>query len=276
LFEGSIVIVVMTRSWYDELSLAIIRLLGGRMIVVAHDPTLKQPLSLARRFSRSVLWRVASVLVAHSKELTKQAATVAKRSAEVVPHLPFLEYPSWAREVQPQMRQRGAKKRILVLGWIRSDKGLDRLPSIFRCLSPAVRNGMSVAFAGHGELRDTVTALSEVVEVVRPPWNRRLTDEEIACELLAADICIAPYKLVTASGSVVMALCCEMPVLAYDAGSLRDVVTDEGLVPLGDESQFARRLSGFVHEPASTRRYPLDVWKSLSIEAWLTAIDHAA
>ena len=32
------IVVVLTRSWYDELSLALAAVLSGRLIVVAHDP----------------------------------------------------------------------------------------------------------------------------------------------------------------------------------------------------------------------------------------------
>ena len=51
------VIVVMTRSWYDQIVLALFSALGARMIVIAHDPAPKAPLPKHLALSQWMLWR---------------------------------------------------------------------------------------------------------------------------------------------------------------------------------------------------------------------------
>ena len=44
---GTTVLVVMTRGWYDELTFALMALLGAQLVVIAHDPKPKRALPLA-------------------------------------------------------------------------------------------------------------------------------------------------------------------------------------------------------------------------------------
>ena len=60
---------VMTKGWYDELSLALVAILGARVVAFAHDPIPKWKISRLRRFSRKMLFKYATVLLAHSEAL---------------------------------------------------------------------------------------------------------------------------------------------------------------------------------------------------------------
>jgi hypothetical protein len=85
----SVIIVILTRSWYDELALATLAVMGARMIVVAHDPVPKQPLPRVRLLSRRFLWRQARAVVSHSEQLAAEASRACGRHVDSVPHLPF-------------------------------------------------------------------------------------------------------------------------------------------------------------------------------------------
>ena len=78
---GATVLLVMTRGWYDQLAFALMAMLGARVVVIAHDPKPKQALSAIGTFSRWLLWRRASALVAHSGTLAAEAASAAGRPA---------------------------------------------------------------------------------------------------------------------------------------------------------------------------------------------------
>jgi len=264
---GATVLVVMTRGWYDELAFALMARLGARVVVIAHDPKPKRALPPMRGLCRRLLWRQASALAAHSETLAEEATVAAGRSARVVPHLPFLEYAAWAKGAVPSSEP-ASLCRLLVLGQLRPDKGLDRIPNILGHLRAADRNRISIAFAGRGDCGEIVANVAQLTTVVRRPSESNLSDVEIANVLAQSDVLIAPYPFVSASGTVVLALSSGLRVIAYDTGALSDVVARDGLVPLGDEREFANRImaasrsgcGGPVLAPATWRKRSLDSW----------------
>jgi glycosyltransferase involved in cell wall biosynthesis len=266
------IVVVMTRGWFDELPLAFAAMLGARVIAIAHDPVPKTPLSRFALFSRRTLWRRATTLVAHSEKLAAQAAAAAGRPVKVVSHLPFTEYMTWTRSVAPDAKS-PTRKRFLVLGRMSADKGLARLPAILGLVPEEKRNRIAIAFAGKGNCDDIIARLPRQVEVSRLPVDRFLSDPEIAQELAQSDVLLAPYALnTTASGSVILALCRGLSVVAYDAGALADVVAADGLVRHGDEAGFAARIGAVLDAPCGGPTQSLDAWRQASLEAWLAAI----
>jgi glycosyltransferase involved in cell wall biosynthesis len=269
-WAGSTILLVMTRSWYDELAFALMAVLGARVVVIAHDPKPKQTLRPARAFSRRLLWQHASVLVAHSETLAAEAAVAGGRSAVIVPHLPFLEYAAWAKAAVPT--EPAQRCRLLVLGQLRPDKGLDRIPNILSHLQADDRNRISIAFAGKGDCSEIVAEVADLTEVVRRPSRYRLSDIEIASVLAQSDLLIAPYPLVSASGTVVLALSRGLRVVAYDTGALSDVVARDGLVSLGDEGEFANRIMTAVRSGYGGPAQTLATWKERSFKSWMQCL----
>jgi len=265
------VIVVETRGWYDKLFLALIAGLCGRIVVIAHDPVPKWRLPKAFLFSQRILWNFARVVLAHSEGLATQARAAGGRNTKVVPHLPFLEYATWARAIAPDIKSSSAC-RLLVLGQMRDDKGLDRLPDIFALIPEVKRSQISIAFAGRGDCTEIISKMRGLVAITRVPTNQYLSDVEIAQELAKSDVLLAPYPRVTASGSVVLALCRGMGVIAYDTGALAEVVSPEGLVPLGDEFTFAMRIVAATNLFVGGPKDPLHAWREASLRAWLEAL----
>lgn len=269
---GATVLVVMTRGWYDQLALALMALLGARVVVIAHDPKPKQRLPPMAALSRRQLWKRASALVAHSKTLAAEAAAAAGRPAVVVPHLPFLEYAGWAKAAVVRSES-SARCRLLVLGQLRPDKGLDRIPDILSHLPASDRDRISIAFAGKGDCREIVAKVAELTTVVRRPSENYLSDIEIASVLADNDLLIAPYRLVTASGTVVLALSTGLRVIAYDTGALSDVIAPDGLVPAGDEREFASRIMAAIRSGCGGSAKALATWREQSRASWVQCLD---
>jgi glycosyltransferase involved in cell wall biosynthesis len=269
---GTTVLVIMTRGWYDELAFALMAFLGARVVVIAHDPKPKQALPPIAALSRRLLWRRVSALVTHSETLAAVAAVAAGRPAVVVPHLPFLEYAAWAEAAVPASEP-AHRCRLLVLGQLRPDKGLDRIPGILSYLQAGDRNRISIAFAGKGDCSEIVAKVADLIEVVRRPSSHRLSDIEIASVLAQSDLLIAPYPVVSASGTVVLALSRGLRVVAYDTGALSDVVARDGLVTLGDEAEFANRIMTAVRCGYGGPAQTLAMWKERSFKSWLQCLN---
>jgi glycosyltransferase involved in cell wall biosynthesis len=269
---GATILLVMTRGWYDQLAFALMAVLGARVVVIAHDPKSKQKLSPISAFSRRLLWQRASALVAHSETLAAEAAAAGGRPAVVVPHLPFFEYAAWAKAAVPTSEP-ARQCRLLVLGQLRPDKGLDRIPAILGHLWADDRSRISIAFAGMGDCNEIVAEIASLTEVARRPSRHRLSDLEIAGVLAQSDLLIAPYPLVSASGTVVLALSRGLRVVAYDTGALSDVVARDGLVPAGDEKEFANRIMASIRSGRGGAALGLATWRERSLSSWLNALE---
>ncbi len=118
----------------DESVRAAVARLGGRVVVVAHDPEPKSLLSRRQLLGRSLLWRAAHRLLTHGPVLATQASAIAGRTALEVPHPPFC---GWAAQVSP--RQASDTTRSCWSGTSDPQKGIDRLPALLSLLSDADR-----------------------------------------------------------------------------------------------------------------------------------------
>lgn len=208
-----------------DLYLALLLVLAGRRVVyVDHNPSPERTLSgraggLLERLRRSPARRVV-----HSAYL---AEAIGDPAVQVVGH------PSYRRWVELHGAARRPGRRegrptALFLGALRPDKGSRQLPAIARSVLAA---GGRVLIAGRGELPAGVW--SEVVgdpRLTTVGITRTLSDREVAGALREGDVLIAPYRDVTMSGSILMALSCGLPVAAFESPALRALLPAEFLL----------------------------------------------
>lgn len=257
--HDEVVVVVLTRGLLDELALAALGAIG-RVVVVVHDPVPKQPRPFPRRVSYGALVGSAEVRVAHSADL---AALVGGNPTVVCRHLPYRAWCADNGAVAP-----GAGGALLVLGHLRPDKGLDRLPAALAGVS-----GARVVVCGKGPLDPALgAALAGVAAVDDRSGTAFATDAEVAAALREAKVLVAPYRAVSQSGSVAMAVSAGLAVVAYDTGALGTlpgVVT----VPDGDPAAFAAAVTAALRDERP--RVDVDEWARESAAEWLRALDRA-
>jgi glycosyltransferase involved in cell wall biosynthesis len=241
------VVVVLTRSVLDDVVLGLLARVG-RVVVVVHDPVPKRPPQPARARSYAFLCRGA-VRVAHSASLAEQAG-----GAAVCGHLPFRE---WCAAY-------GASSRgdaLLVLGHLRPDKGLDRLPDALHGV-PSAR----LVVCGRGPLDAGVRdALGEVVTVDDRSTVGFAPDADVAAALRDARVLVATYRTVSQSGSVALAVSAGLGAVAYGTGALADL-PGVATVPDGDAAAFAAAVTRALAAP----REPVDVdaWAGEVLAQW--------
>jgi glycosyltransferase involved in cell wall biosynthesis len=123
-------------------------------------------------------------------------------------------------------------------------KGSDALASILSTLGP--RSDVVVLVAGVG----AQAWVGQVPQTVIPLGY--LTDDRlIAMANAAADVVVAPSAVENLPNSVIEAFACARPVVAFDAGGMRDAVRPGetgALVPLGDIGAFAAALRDLVDD----------------------------
>jgi glycosyltransferase involved in cell wall biosynthesis len=89
---------------------------------------------------------------------------------------------------------------------------------------------------------------------------------------MRSDILIAPYPVASASGTIVMAVCVGMGVIAYDVGAINDVVTPEELVRPGDELGFARKIEYAIEHRCRGGGRRIEAWRNESERAWVEIV----
>jgi glycosyltransferase involved in cell wall biosynthesis len=155
---------------------------------------------------------------------------------------------------------------------MREDKGINRLPAILELIPAALRAKFSLSFAGSGNCGKMVADTARLVDVTKEPASKFLSDIEIARELARSDVLLAPYPLVSASGSVVLGLSRGLRVIAYDTGALSEVVDTDGLVEPGNETAFAERIVAAARFQCGRPAHALAEWRAASLCAWRNII----
>jgi len=164
---------------------------------------------------------------------------------------------------------------LLFFGIVREYKGLKDLLAAM----PTVRDRLGkVILVVAGEFWDEKRLYLEMIErldigdsvIVE---DRYIPNEEVTLYFSAADVLVAPYRRVTGSGVVQMALGCECPVITTTIGGLGDLIHDGEnglLVPPSDSDALATALvrwfvEGLAMSTAQLIRgeHPVSPWRLL-------------
>lgn len=267
-FGRADLLLLWTRSPLEELVFSLLALTGTHVVMVEHNPVSRVRLPVLRRLTMRLLRRTAGAVVVHGPELARQAREALPRATVVeCMHPPMSHWWDWASGGRPRAAE--GRRSALLLGQVRDDKGITELGPVFAALPERHREHLLVRVCGR---RDADASLPQWpgVQVDDRTGPGFLDDAELADVLLSSSILLAPYTGATQSSSVILALWSGLPVLAYRAGELPLVVSDPGLVPLGDPVAFAERLSDFLDgKPVGGPRLDLDEWRRRSERDWV-------
>lgn len=213
----------LARKWYAaKLRFDLTYALRGRKLawtvhnVSSHDSH-QDPVELS--FSRWLAKR-ASILFVHDEELVGQVARHFSTSMEKIVVIPHGHYrsvygePPSKNDARKSLGIPSDKRTALFLGMLRPYKGLDDLLDIWPRILSQVPNAQLI-LAGAGE--DT-----EYIEHIQRRCHnmpgvrleaRFITNEEIPVFYAAADLALLPFRAITTSGSLILALSYECPVV---------------------------------------------------------------
>ena len=147
----------------------------------------------------------------------------------------------------------------LFLGYLRADKGLDLVAAALPRVPQEQQRALHLVVAGQdrGGLAPFLTMIREQpsechVRVV----NGYLTNDEMSRLLAAADVVLLPYRMVSDSGILRMAMAAARPVIAADVGGLAHVVraaNNGWLFGPDDAGALASALGKAIGEPLDSR-----------------------
>ncbi len=229
------------------------------LIVICHNVLPHEPAPWDPPLARLVLRRGTAFIV-QSQEEKERLLTLLPEARIEVCHLPPFDLLTGQRRDKAQARERLRLPQkvpiLLFFGIVREYKGLHDLLAAM----PRIRERLgTVLLVVAGEFwDDRESYLAEIrrmgIEGAVLLDSRYIPNEEVALYFSAADLLVAPYRRVTGSASVQMAVGFGLPVVTTRIGSLAE--TDGGgfglLVPPGDPDALAEAVIAFFEEKKPT------------------------
>jgi glycosyltransferase involved in cell wall biosynthesis len=119
------------------------------------------------------------------------------------------------------------KKVLLFFGFIRKYKGLDLLLEALKLL------GNDYHLVICGEVYGSFDEYQTIIDKFKlnnqiSLFNRYISDQEVSEFFCASDVCVLPYKSATQSGIVGISYHFDLPVIASNVGSLKEMIADYG------------------------------------------------
>jgi glycosyltransferase involved in cell wall biosynthesis len=215
--------------------LAMLRLVGRPVVFTAHVVTPHEPIALQQAIYRRI-YRWCDVVVAHSRRdrqrLLDEFALDADRVV-IIPHgeYGFVERPGQTRDRDGYRRDLGlapGDEVALFFGYVREYKGLDVLLEAWPAVVKA-RPAARLVVAGdpvqlppdrRRELEGWAARVGAVCRLEYIPFS------DVASYVHAADLLVMPYRQISQSGVLFLALALGLPVVATTVGALPEVVED--------------------------------------------------
>ena len=215
--------------------LILLRSIGVPVIVTAHVVTAHERSRLQDAIHRCI-HRLSPLVIAHSEFDRARLVGECKVVAERVVVIPHGDYGFFARDADSVDRAQARRdlglaadaQAALFFGYIREYKGLDLLLAAWPTVA-AARPRARLVVAGdpvrldanrRRELEAAATRVGAVHRFAYIPF------EEVTRYFAAADVLVLPYRHVSQSGVLFLALALGLPVIATRVGALPEVLRD--------------------------------------------------
>jgi len=219
----------------SELERRIIRGLqfsGCRTLVVVHNPVKSRDDADDHPIIRSIRSGASGLLV-HDSSLRAGVGEYA--NVLVAAHPAYL---AWSESTEGAMRlPRDSSSAALYLGSARADKGFDVLPKLAEDLAHLnIRLQCAIGRLTSGE--NDLLRRSENIDVLAEP-STHMSDVDVRRYMESSSVLVAPYRDVTASGTILMALTVGLPVAAFTSDVLLETLSTDSLADTGDTKMLA-------------------------------------
>jgi len=260
--------------------LSLFRRLGLPLVATAHVVTPHERVAFQDMVYRRI-HGLPDLVIAHSdvdRTRLRDEFDIADDRVEVIPHG---DYGFFTNPADPPDRQTararlglGADEPVaLFFGYLREYKGLDVLLDVWPDVVAAVPHarlviaGDPVRLAGHRceELRRRADELGAVHRFEYIPFD------EVGGYFSAADLLVLPYRHISQSGVLYLALALEVPVVATAVGAWPEMLSDGDsalLVPPGSPRELAAAVSRALADPELRSRLVRGGRKVAQAHSW--------
>lgn len=200
------------------------RMLGMHLVWTAHNVLPLYPLFADDVAARRALVLASDLVLAHSDSALDSLAEmgmVPRRSA-VIPHGPFApDRPATSLRIPGS---EGGPCRFLFIGRVEEYKGVDDLLGAFVSMPRSVAAHLTVAGqCNDPHLQSRLLEFAERPEASIIIGPDLLSEDKMTELLAAADVVVLPFRRITTSGSVMLALSHGRPLIVPDMPALADL-----------------------------------------------------
>jgi len=224
-------------KYYCIFILYFIKILGYKLVwtnheTISHAAINKGDISISRYISRFTS-NIANSKIIHSKTVLNEMLENGLNidNTFVIPHGNYINvYPDNITRSQARVKLAIQPDEIMILffGMIRTYKGIDDLIEAYSRMSI---KKVKLVIAGRcidSKLNKKILKLQKSIKF--DLYNEHVADEDVAKYFKASDIVCLPFKEITTSGSVLLALSFAKPIVAPRIGDLIDLPTNVGFL----------------------------------------------
>lgn len=249
--------------------------------------------AIAKRYGRrvlTVLLRLSSGVLLHQEQdrelMAAEGVDLTGKPVAVAPHGPYAYLSAVSPvaptefAVSPVSAEVATRCNVLLFGVMRPYKGLEDVVAAFDALPREAAERLVLTVVG--ETWEGWTLPLERLE--RSPHrdrvrlvNRYVTDAEAAFIFGEADVLVLPYRRVSSSGPLHIAMAQGLSVIMSDLPALRSVARDYAgadFVPAGDVEALSAALLRVAHRTPD-RSEPMGDWR-VTVDAYRHVLDAAA
>jgi glycosyltransferase involved in cell wall biosynthesis len=197
---------------------------GVRLVWTAHNVLPHEPIFADDVAARRVLVNSSDLVIMHSAETCTGLAEIGAkpRRVAVIPHGPFsVVRPTGATA---EAAESANHFRLLFIGRVKAYKGVEELLDAFTRLSPSVSAHLTVVGqCTEPELLDRLGSFTSHPAISMHVGPERLPDAALSAYLADADAVVLPFRVITTSGSAILAISHGKPLIVPAAASMLDI-----------------------------------------------------
>lgn len=219
-------ILVWTRDPWDALVFGLRSALGGKTFFIYHNPkSIRNRGGLSGLMERFLL-KVATACVVHSSRLALETGEANSRNICVAAHPPY-KFTTRRVKLGSFTGHNAPVPVVAFLGALRPDKGLGDLLEI----ASEATGPWTLRILGPDRIPEPTEVLLRTLGVTCEYVGSGCgpSDDQLVAGLRSADVMIAPYRSVTESGSIHMALSSGVSVLAYESPGVAHILNEKSM-----------------------------------------------
>lgn len=221
------------------------KLLGYRIVWTVHNLKSHEEGTTGDWFARFILSRISSAIIVHGDYVRREVEARFKVTdkVHVIPHGNYIGvYPNTIEKDQARQRLGIPDNDFVYLffGLVRKYKGLEGLMASFKEL----RDDSTLMIVGKPsdeKIKEKMEGLAKDNEKIRL-FLEYVPDDDVQLYMNSADVVVLPFKQITTSGSLILALSYGKPVISVNKGVIPEIVGDGMGILIDDNTELSDAL----------------------------------
>jgi beta-1,4-mannosyltransferase len=223
---------------YIAICVLFIRLCGMKLVWTVHNITPHEKQTSNDAFLARFIGKLSNAIIVHSRQTKNklQEIKINTINAHVIPHGNYDNvYPNKLSRIKARniLGIKPDEKVVLFFGLIRYYKGVDNLLDAFLKLK---QSNIKLVVVGKCDQRLLCEEINQKIKINKNLIfiNSFIPKGDVQIYFKAADIACFPFRSITTSGSVMLALTFGKPIIAPNIGAIQELPKNIGMIYMPD------------------------------------------